>query len=199
MQKLIPFPAPPGARPLQAARASAARLQVLLQLDGNLLWRDGRPPTSQDLSVPADEKLGEVPANVLVALFVRIAALEELVEIASSVPVDLDLGEHREVGVVLGAGEFEDLFVRTGLLGAELVAREAQDVEALVLVLFMKGTQTCVLAGEASTAGEVDYQADRAFVVGEALLLAGNRGHLEIVNACHGLLLSLRGVSERGI
>jgi hypothetical protein len=41
-----------------------------------------------------------------------------------------------------------------------LIAGKREDVQRVDVV--MKGTQTCVLAGEASTAGDVDDQAELA-------------------------------------
>ncbi len=76
--------------------------------------------------------------------------------------------------------------VRPGLLGAELVAGECQDLEALGRVLVVKGTQTCVLVGEASATRDVDDQADLALVLGEADGLAGDGFHLELVESGHG-------------
>jgi hypothetical protein len=164
-------------------------LEVLVEFGSDVFGRDGRSIAFQDLSIAPDEELGEVPADVLVALFVRVAALEIAVGVTGAVPVDLDLREHREVDVVLRTGKLEDLFVRSGLLAAKLIAREAKNVEATTLVLFVKGTQTCVLAGEASTAREVDDQADGALVVCKALGLARDRSHLEIMKAGHCFLL----------
>jgi hypothetical protein len=72
-----------------------------------------------------------------------------------------------------------------GLLLTELVAGEAEDGEAVVGVLVVKRTQTCVLRGEASIGGDVDHEADRALVVGERDRLAGDGIHLELVEVGH--------------
>ena len=128
----------------------------------------------QHLPIAAHQELGEVPGDV------RAVAFQQLVELGRAVPIHLDLGEHREVHAVLGARELEDFLVRAGLLGAELVAGEGQDLEALALVLFVEGTQTCVLGCEASLAGDVDHQAERPLVLREVDVLVGDRVHLEL-------------------
>ena len=73
----------------------------------------------------------------------------------------------------------EDLLVGSGLLGPELIAREPEDGD--VIVVFMKRTQTCVLRREASSAGDVDDQADLVLEPIERHLVACDRGHLEVV------------------
>ena len=78
------------------------------------------------------------------------------------------------------------LGIGAGLLGAELVTGEGENGEALVLVVFVKRTQTCVLRREASFAGDVDDQADLISIRGEAHVLAGDGLHLEVVQVGHG-------------
>jgi hypothetical protein len=87
--------------------------------------------------------------------------------------------EHRERRTVLRRGEFEDLLVGSGFLVGELVARKGEDGD--VVVVIVERTQTCVLRREASKAGDVDDQADLSAELVEGDLLAGDRGHLEIV------------------
>ena len=135
-----------------------------------------------------DEELAEVPGDVLVAIRIRVPVLEEAVEIASAVAVDLDLGEHRELGAVVGTGELEDLRVGPGLLGPELVAGESEDVEAAAVIVFVKGTQTCVLRGKASLGGDVHHQTDLTFEARESDTLPCDGVHFEIVKARHGTL-----------
>ena len=69
------------------------------------------------------------------------------------------------------------------LLGAELVAGKAEHGDRAA---FLKGTQTCVLRGQPSLAGEIDDQAGGALVLLEAELLAGDGLHGEVVESCHG-------------
>ncbi len=81
------------------------------------------------------------------------------------VAVDVNLGEHREVNVEVFRDEGADLGRRTRLLGPELVAREPQNLKAVVVV--MKRTQTCVLRGKASSRGDVDDEARRPREIAE--------------------------------
>jgi hypothetical protein len=87
--------------------------------------------------------------------------------------------EHRERDTELGGGELEDLGVGSGLLPTELVAGEAEDDDVVVIV--MERTQTCVLRREASSARNVDDQAELVPELIERHRVAGDRGHLEVV------------------
>jgi hypothetical protein len=92
--------------------------------------------------------------------------------------------EHREGDAVGGGGELQDLGVGSRFLTTELVAREAEDGEVLVVVV--ERTQTCVLGREASSAGDVDHQAELSPELVEGHLVAGDGRHLEIVERGHG-------------
>ena len=74
--------------------------------------------------------------------------------------------------------------MRSRLLAAELVAGEAEDGQIVVVVV--ERTQTCVLGCEPSTAGDVDHEAELTPVLLEGDLLAGDRGHLQVVEIGHG-------------
>jgi hypothetical protein len=87
--------------------------------------------------------------------------------------------EHRERHPELRGGEFEDLGVGTRFLPCELVARKSEDGDVGVVVV--ERTQTCVLGREASSAGDVDDQTELAPELLERDLVAGDRGHLELV------------------
>jgi hypothetical protein len=113
------------------------------------------------------------------------------VERGCVVAVDVDLGEHWEIDVVLGGRELEDLCVRARLLAGELVTGEGEDVEPLVAELFLKRTQTCVLRRKASSARYVDDQADLVLKLGEGHLVPGDRLHLEICE-CHACTIPAR-------
>ena len=98
-----------------------------------------------------------------------LLVLEPLVELGGTIAVDLDLGEHREVDVVVVIDECADLLGRAGLLPAELVAREPEDPNAVVVVV--QRTQTCVLRREASSGGDVDDETGAVGEVAERHLL----------------------------
>jgi hypothetical protein len=87
--------------------------------------------------------------------------------------------EHRERHPELRGGELQDLGVGARFLSGELVAREGEDRQVVVVVV--ERTQTCVLRGEASSAGDVDDQAELTAELVEGDLLPGDRGHLEVV------------------
>lgn len=100
------------------------RSEIRAELLFDLFRGRHRPVAGNDLPAPIDEELGEVPCDVFLALFICLRRFEELVEITSAVAVDLDLREQREIDVVLGLGELENLGVTAGLLSAELIAGE---------------------------------------------------------------------------
>jgi hypothetical protein len=87
--------------------------------------------------------------------------------------------EHRERDAELRRGELENFGVGSGLLPCELVAGETEDGDIVVVVV--EGTQTCVLRREASSARDVDDQAELAPKLIEGHLLPGDRRHLELV------------------
>ncbi len=159
-------------------RQIIAELEIARQLCRYFLWGDGRGVALEHGSVPSNEELGEVPNYVGVAVLLGMVSLQEVVQRGGTISVDLDLGEHWEGHVIVGRGEFENLGITARLLGAELVAWKAKNSETSVLIVFVKGTQTCVLGSKASGAGDVHDQADLVLVGGEADLLAGD--------GCHG-------------
>gem|GEM_PF-5040800 len=78
-----------------------------------------------------------------------------------------------------------DLVVGARLLATELVTGKCEDVEALLAVLFLKRTQTCVLTGKSSTASDVDDQADLILELREVHRFTGDRLHFGFCEA-HG-------------
>jgi hypothetical protein len=129
-----PVPASTLGRPSPEARETS---EDFGQLRGDLLWCHLWSESDQHLPVPGDQELRKVPDDILFPIGVGIPCLEELVELASAVTIHLDLGKDREAGVVLRGGELENFGVGPRLLGAELIAGKAQNVEFLVLVVFM--------------------------------------------------------------
>lgn len=64
--------------------------------------------------------------------------------------------------------ELLNFLVRLGLLRPKLIAREAKNGQALLMVLVMEGLQLCVIqVGQASRAGHVDDQNNPAGKRGE--------------------------------
>ena len=85
--------------------------------------------------------------------------------------------------VVVVGDEGTDFFGGAGLLLAELVAREAEDADPVVVM--MKRTQTCVLRRDASSGGDVDNEAGLIGKVREGHLLTLKRRHGEVVESAH--------------
>ena len=98
------------------------------------------------------------------------------------------LREHREVDVVTAAAELPDLTGRTGLLAAEVVARDADHHEALVLPSLRELLEARVLAGEAAATGDVDHEDRLALPVLHLEGLALERRRLDVE---HGLVAPL--------
>ncbi len=147
---------------------------------------DDRPRT-------INQELGEIPGDVLIALFVGLFRFQKFVEITRAVAVDLDLREHRELHIVGRCGELQNLRVGSRLLRAELIAGKGENVEAARLVALMKGMQTCILRGESSLGCDVDGQTDLAIKLRQHDRVARNRRHLELSEARHvDLLLPCR-------
>jgi hypothetical protein len=142
-----------------------------------------RRKSLQDLSVTPDQKLGEVPGDGLVTLFVGISGLEKLIDFACSVSIDLDLREHWKRDRVFRCRKLENFSVGSGFLGTEQVARDCKNAETVRI--FVKGTQTCVLTGEASTAGDVDDETELAFELREPNRIARDRKRFEVMQAGH--------------
>ena len=174
---------------MPAARLAEMRLESFADVFGCHL----RPEALQDLAVASNQELGEVPGDVFVSLFVGISLLEEAIDVRCSVSIDVDLREERKVGVVFRLCELQDLRIRSGLLRSELIARKTEHAESVRL--FVKGTQTCVLTGEASTTGDVDDQTELAFELREPDGLSSNRLRFEIVKTGHAIASVARGLS----
>ena len=103
--------------------------------------------------------------------------------------VDIDLGHHGEAHTVVELAERRDLVLAARVLRAELVARETQHDQALVLVGLPELFQAIELGREAAFAGGVDDEDDLASVLVELDRLAGDGGGVEIVDGAHGVSL----------
>lgn len=149
-----------------------------IEFCGNL-FRCGTGSISfDDLSLPINEKFGEIPGNVGAAVVVGLRSLEPVIQFTGPITVDLDLGEHGEVGIVPGCCEFEYFGIGTWLLGAELVTGKPEHCDPAG---FVQCTQTCVLWGEASLRGEIDDKQCFVAEISERLGLAGNGFHGQFI------------------
>src|SRR5205823_15076889 len=103
-----------------------------------------------DLAGRRHQELLEVPPDVAGGpLSVRDLG-QRRVERVTVLAIDVDLVEERELDLEVDVAEVRDLFVRARLLAAELVAREAEDDEAAVLVRLVQVLETGVLRREAA-------------------------------------------------
>ena len=101
----------------------------------------------------------------------------------------MHLVEQFEAHAIGGGAELLDLIEGPRLLGAEVVAGEAEDGEALGGEAVLQRLQAGVLAREAAAAGHVDDQQHRAAPLAEPALLAGGGAHHHVTHVQrHGVL-----------
>src|SRR4030088_84465 len=77
-------------------------------------------------------------------------------------PIDFQFRAHGESHIETGLAELHDLLLRARLLRAELIAREADDSEVLVLQLPLQLLQSVVLRRESAAAGHMDRKRNLA-------------------------------------
>lgn len=152
---------------LHSRRLSTGRLLLQLLLDRGLqgLRLRGAGPPADDLPILADQKLLKVPLDALQAHDSGLLVLQEVVQRAGLVAVDVDLAEHGEGDAVVELTEGLDVRVGAGLLRAELVAGEAEDLKTLRVLgvqRLVERLERGVLASEAAFAGDVDDEDDFA-------------------------------------
>jgi hypothetical protein len=134
----------------------------------------GAGPATLDLAVAADEELFKVPLHALEAQDAGLLLLEPVVEGRGVVAVDIDLAHDGEADAIVDQAKVLDVVVGSGLLAAELVAREAKEyniVVVLVAELLVELLESFVLRGETALGGGVDDEDDLALVVLEVNLL----------------------------
>src|SRR5215472_5149121 len=174
----------PATRLLASAplRIGSALLQLLLDRFGQFfrIWSDLGLKALDHLAIAIDQELGEVPLDVsgdtTSGLLGEVCVQGRLIGTLHG-----NLGEHRETHVVLPRAESLDFGIRAGLLGSEVVRREAKDDESLIFVLFVDRFQCAVLWCEAALAGDVYDEHDLALVVAQRGRLAINRIESETV------------------
>ena len=98
--------------------------------------------------------------------------------------VDIGLLHLRECGVKVHRAEFMNLIIASRCLCAELVARDIQDLESLIMIILVQLFDRRILRGKAA-AGRGVYDKDNlAFVFTEVELLALSGGNCVIVDHC---------------
>src|SRR4051794_38633468 len=132
-----------------------------------VLRGDLRPEPAHDLTLRRHEELLEVPLHVA-GLAVGVGRLLELGEDrVLLVAVHVDLLEDRERHAVGGAAELADLLRRARLLPHELVAGEAEHLEATRPVLLVQLLEALVLGRETALRRHVHHEERLALVLVE--------------------------------
>ena len=90
--------------------------------------------------------------------------------------------EERKSHIVFGGAELFDLRVRAGFLPAKLVARKAENDEALIFVFLINGFEIFVLRRETAFGCDVDNQYHLALAGAERGVLAVNVFDGDVIN-----------------
>lgn len=160
--------------PVSLCPSSTALLCQLLQ-DGRFqrFRLRGRRPPALHFAILANEELLKVPLDPLQPQQTGFLILEPLVQGASLVTVDVNLGHDGKGDAIIDLAELLDFVVGARLLPTELVAREAQDdkvVRVLLAHRLPQFLQAGVLGGKTALGGCVDDEDDLALVVGKGYL-----------------------------
>ena len=108
------------------------------------------------MAIPVDEKFGEVPRDIGVALFVGTLTLQQIVQIGGMRAVDVYLAENREVRMIFALRKFQYFGITARFLGTKLIAGKGHYGERMIAEFFLQSTQPGVLIGKASAAGYVN-------------------------------------------
>ena len=122
------------------------------------LWAFRRSEARHDVSVAVNEELGEIPSNCVDSEHAENSGpglFQKTVQRMSVRTIYVDLAKNGKCDAVIPFAEGGDLGRRTGFLGAELVAWEAQNLKPAVLVYAVKIFEPCVLSGESAFAGGI--------------------------------------------
>ena len=151
--------------------------RLLLNLSHNIrlqrFWLRNTSPSLHHLPVSPDQKLLKVPLDPLQPQQAGLLALHPLIHRLHLVSIHVRLPQHREGDTIIHLAELLDLVVGPWILGAELVAGEAEEDE-LVGVLggdfLIEVFQALELRREAAFGGRVDDEDYFAAVLGERVL-----------------------------
>ncbi|KAF1766672.1 hypothetical protein GCK72_006630 [Caenorhabditis remanei] len=108
-------------------------LESCLDILLHVLWLGGWRVSLDDVSVSADEELGEVPLDSIDQES-SFLLLQELVQWVRIVSVDIDLLEKSWLKLELVSDESCDVDLARWFLASELVAWEGEDLESVLLV-----------------------------------------------------------------
>lgn len=135
-----------------------------------------------DLAGGIDEVFAEIPGGL------GESGGEELVDRRLSIALFGDhFLEHREVDIILGCAEGDDLRRCARFLAAKVVGGKAEDEETLGLVVGIKFFQSGVLRSETAMRGDIYHEDDVALVLAEINRFAIERGDLEVVERTDGI------------
>src|SRR5687767_12238066 len=95
--------------------------------------------------------------------------------------VHVDLGEQRKRDVVRRGAEPLNLRLRARLLPAELIAREAEDHESLILVFAKQRLEPFVLPSESALARDVHDEERLSAIGAKRLRLAADGSDVDVV------------------
>ena len=126
-----------------------------LYLIPEVLWLHIRRVKLYHIPFRIHQKFGEIPRDFLCLPGLLImktgVSPQKLVQRVTVIPIDLNLREHLESNLEFCFHKFLDILIAGILLVPELVAREAHNVEPLVLVLLMELFKLSVVAASKPT------------------------------------------------
>ena len=157
----------------------------------------GRREAGDDLAVAVHEELLEVPLHQ--AWQDAVLELGELrVERVLVLAPDVGLGCQRERHAEVALAEFDDLGVGPGLLSRELVARDAEDLEALIAELVVQRLEPGVLGRETALERHVYHQHHLPLEAAKVGLGAVDESQGNGVQSGHGRVLADVGGPKQG-
>lgn len=109
-----------------------------------------------DVTLLVDKEFGEVPLDHLGTKNASLFLLEELEDLVGVTAVDIGFGHHRESYTVVTLAELADGFIAPWILTSKLVAREPNDLQTLVSVLFVELLKLSKLGSISALGGGVD-------------------------------------------
>ncbi len=112
--------------------------------------------------------------------------------------IDVNLAEHGKADAVVQLAELHDLVIRARVLFAELVAGEAQNGQAALVIALVELLQTFELRGEATFGGRVNDQQHLAPIFFQWLFRTGGGSGNKFIDGTHGWLLGsgIRAVAD---
>lgn len=134
---------------------------------GQVFGVDVGSVVGNNLAMTVDNELGKVPRNFLGLFPLRVVQLgvvpQVLIDGACILPVDIYLGEERELGLVYLFNEGLDLGVAPRLMIHELVAGEGKDLQSLVSILVVQLDKLSIVLARDSSLRRYVHNQDALF------------------------------------